>query len=59
MRPKNELKKSMLRDYARMVVVIATAKPLWAPYMAVWRVEELLRKATDALTKSGIPYAVM
>lgn len=34
-------------------------KPTWAPYVAMWRVEELLRKVTEALNRSAVPYAVV
>jgi hypothetical protein len=34
-------------------------RPSWAPYMAMWRVEELLRKVTEALSAAGVPYAIV
>ena len=33
--------------------------PAWAPYLAIWRVEELLRKVTEALNDAKVPYAVV
>jgi hypothetical protein len=37
----------------------AAPKPTWAPYVAIWKVEELLRKVTEALNRAGLPYAVV
>lgn len=39
--------------------VATNPKPTWAPYVAMWRVEELLRKVTEALNRAQVPYALV
>lgn len=39
--------------------VDSLAQPKWTPYVAMWRVEELLRKVTTALNAARVPYAVV